>query len=98
MHQDRHKGDAMVRSIKDQVIGIIATQAVLDPDVVTPDASLESLGIDSLGLVESIFALEETFDISVPFNANDPGQSGFDISTVASIIAAVERLVAQRSA
>ncbi len=88
----------MVRSIKDQVIGIIATQAVLDPDVVTPDASLESLGIDSLGLVESIFALEETFDISVPFNANDPGQSGFDISTVASIIAAVERLVAQRSA
>ena len=73
----------MVRSIKDQVIGIIATQAVLDPDVVTPDASLESLGIDSLGLVESIFALEETFDISVPFNANDPGQSGFDISTVA---------------
>ncbi len=88
----------MVRSIKDQVIGIIATQAVLDPDVVTPDASLESLGIDSLGLVESIFALEETFDISVPFNANDPGQSGFDISTVASIIAAVERLVAQRTA
>lgn len=88
----------MVRSIKDQVIGIIATQAVLDPDVVTPDASLESLGIDSLGLVESIFALEETFDISVPFNANDPGQSGFDISTVASIIAAVERLVAQRPA
>jgi acyl carrier protein len=48
--------------------------------------------------VESIFAIEEAFDISVPFNANDPSESDFDISTVASIIAAVEALVAARPA
>ena len=36
------------------------------------DATLEDLGIDSLGLVEAIFAIEEAFDIQVPFNANDP--------------------------
>ena len=51
----------------------------------------ESLGIDSLGLVESIFAIEEAFDISVPFNANDPDDSDFDISSVAAIVAAVEK-------
>lgn len=74
------------------VIEIIAEQAVLDPGDVTPESTLEDLGIDSLGLVESIFAIEEAFDISVPFNANNPTESDFDISTVASIIAGIERL------
>ncbi len=56
-----------------------------------------SLGIDSLGVVESIFAIEEEFDIEVPFNANAPEQSDFDISSVASIILAVENLVAEQT-
>jgi acyl carrier protein len=80
--------------IRDKVIAIIAAQAVLDVADVRMDSTLESLGIDSLGLVESIFAIEEAFDISVPFNANDPSQGDFDISSVASIVAAVEALVA----
>lgn len=80
--------------IRDRVISIIAEQAVLDVKDVHPDNTLEDLGIDSLGLVESIFAIEEAFDISVPFNANDPARSDFDISSVAAIIAAVEGLVA----
>ena len=84
-------------SIKDRVIGIIAEQAVLEPADVTEDSTLEDLGIDSLGLVESIFAIEEEFDISVPFNANEPDQSDFDISTVASIIAGIEKLVKEQS-
>ncbi|AXI42443.1 acyl carrier protein [Sulfitobacter sp. SK011] len=83
-------------NIKDQVIAIIAEQAVLEPQDVTLDATLESLGIDSLGLVESIFAIEEAFDISVPFNANNPSDSDFDISTVSSIIAGIERLKAEQ--
>ena len=81
-------------SIKDQVIAIISEQAVLEPEDVTMDSTLESLGIDSLGLVESIFAIEEAFDITVPFNANNPEDSDFDISSVQSIIAGIERLKA----
>ncbi|WP_300019170.1 acyl carrier protein [uncultured Roseobacter sp.] len=84
-------------STKDKVIAIIAEQAVLDPSNVTMDSTLEDLGIDSLGLVESIFSIEEAFDISVPFNANDPQASDFDISTVASIVAGIERLQAEQS-
>jgi len=83
--------------IKTKVIEIIAEQAVLEPSDVTPESSLEELGIDSLGLVESIFAIEEAFDISVPFNANDPSESDFDISSVASIIAGIERLIAEQA-
>ena len=85
-------------TVEDSVIAIIAEQAVLDISDVGLDQSLESLGIDSLGLVEAIFAIEEAFDISVPFNANDPSRSDFDISSVAAVVAAVQALIAQKSA
>ncbi|WP_299725887.1 acyl carrier protein [uncultured Tateyamaria sp.] len=83
-------------SVQDKVIEIIAEQAVLEPGDVTLDSTLEDLGIDSLGLVESIFAIEEEFDISIPFNANDPSESDFDISSVASIIKGIETLIADQ--
>ena len=83
-------------SIEDRVIRIIAEQAVLEPSDVTPESTLDDLGIDSLGLVESIFAIEEEFDINVPFNANEPTQSDFDISNVAAIVAGVEKLIADQ--
>jgi len=84
--------------LQQRVIAIIAEQAVLEVSDVTLDSTIESLGIDSLGLVEAIFAIEEAFDISIPFNANDPGQSGFDMTSVAAIVDAVQGLVAQRAA
>jgi len=86
----------MTASVQDRIIAIIAEQAVLEPEQVLPGSSLEDLGIDSLGLVESIFAIEEAFDITVPFNANDPQQSEFDISSVAAITRAVEKLIADQ--
>lgn len=84
-------------SVKVKIVEIIAEQAVLEVSDVTMDSTLEDLGIDSLGLVESIFAIEEAFDIQVPFNANDPSESDFDISSVASIVAAVDDLVKAQS-
>jgi len=86
--------DAVTDSVRDRVIGIIAEQAVLEPSDIAMDQTLEDLGLDSMALVESIFAIEEAFDIQVPYNANEPGKSEFDISSVASIVGAVERLVA----
>ena len=85
-------------SIKGRVIDIIAEQAVLEPGDVTMDSTLDDLGIDSLVLVESIFAIEEEFDISIPFNANEPTQSDFDISSVQSIISGIEALIAEQKA
>lgn len=84
--------------VQTKVIEIIAEQAVLEPGDVSMEDTLESLGIDSLGLVESIFAIEEAFDVSVPFNANAPQDSDFDISSVASVVAGVERLVSEKAA
>ena len=80
-----------------KVIDIIAEQAILEPDDIALESTLESLGIDSMGLVESIFAIEEAFDIQIPFNANDPSNGDFNISSVASIISGIEKLVAEKS-
>ena len=84
-------------SVKDKVIQIIAEQGLLDVADVSLTATLEELGIDSLGVVESIFAIEEEFDIEVPFNANAPQEREFDISSVSTIISAVETLVAEQT-
>ncbi len=84
-------------SVETRVIEIIADQALLEPSDVTLDSTLEDLGIDSLGLVESIFAFEEAFDITVPFNANEPTESDFDISTVSAIVAGIEQLIAEKA-
>jgi acyl carrier protein len=84
----------MVGSVQDRVIAILAEQAVMEPEQVDLGATLEDLGIDSLGLVEAVFAIEEAFDIQVPFNANNPAESEFDISTVETMVRAVENLIA----
>ena len=84
-------------SIQERVIAIIAEQAVLEPSDVTLDSTLEDVGIDSLGLVECIFAIEEEFDISIPFNANEPTASDFDITNVSTILDGIQKLVAEKT-
>jgi len=86
----------MSETISVRVIRIIAEQAVLEPGDVRMEQSLDDLGVDSMGLVEAIFSIEEEFDIQVPFNANEPDKSEFNISSVAAIIAAVEKLLAEQ--
>ncbi len=80
------------------VVEIVARQAMVAPATVKLQATPEELGLDSLGLVESIFAIEEAFDVTVPFNANDPGSASFDIATVGSMVMAVQALIATKPA
>ena len=84
-------------SVKDKVLIIIAEQAMLEISEIKLNMSVEDLGLDSLGLVEAIFSIEETFSVNVPFNANDPTASDFDISSVGAIIKAIDKLVMEKS-
>ncbi len=83
----------MENSIYSQVVEIIAEQAILDVSDINPENTLEELGLDSLGVVESIFALEETFGIQIPFNSNDPESNDMDLTSVGAIIREIENLV-----
>ena len=84
--------------IAQRVKEIIAEQALVDPSELRDDMTLSDLELDSLGLIECIFGIEEAFDVTVPFNANNPDESGFDISSVGTIIRQVEGLIAQQAA
>ncbi|CTQ50569.1 acyl carrier protein [Jannaschia donghaensis] len=86
----------MTADIRTRIHEIVAEQAMIDVADVTDASVPADLGVDSMGLVEAIFAIEEAFDIHVPFNANAPDARNFDYSTVGSIVAAVERLVAEQ--
>ena len=81
----------------DKVRTIIAEQAMIDVAEVKPESTLSDLGVDSLGLVEIVFAIEEEFDVTVPFNANDPSASDFDISSVQAAVDGVEKLRADKA-
>ena len=56
--------------------------------------ALETLGLESLDVLELTFALEERFNIEIPFNAN----TEFDFKTVGELVRAVEGLVAKKTA
>jgi acyl carrier protein len=84
--------------IAQRVKQIIAEQALVEPSDVQDHMTLADLDLDSLGLIECIFGIEEAFDVSVPFNANNPDESGFDISSVGAIIRQVEGLIARQAA
>ncbi len=88
----------MREEIEEVVIAILAKQLLLPPGDISGDARIDDLGLDSLGKVEAIFALEERFDISVPFNANEPDRPDFDFSSVQSIVQGVKRLIDQKVA
>ena len=79
--------------IRDRILQIIAAQALMDPADLRLEARPAEMGLDSLALVESIFALEEEFDITIPFNTQDPQANSFDTSTIGAVVAAVEALV-----
>ena len=50
-----------------------------------------------LDLVELVMEVEEAFDVSVPYNANDPSESDFNLSNVGEIIAGVKQLLAEKA-
>lgn len=77
----------------DDVLSIIADKGHVDRERLAYDARLAELSIASLDVIEIIFALEERFQIEIPFNANDARQ---EFDTVGDIVRAVEAEVAQR--
>jgi acyl carrier protein len=96
-----------VEAITDEVTRIISRQLKIPLERLSPETSLQDLGVESLDLIEIIFALEEQFDISIPYDANaaaasDQGEfskSGLGkLETIAQISAAVKGLVDAKTA
>ena len=63
----------------------------INEDLLVPEATLESLGIDSLDRIEFMFALEDEFGIKIP-------DREVKIVTIADMVEAIDRLMAEQNA
>ena len=91
-----------MEAITDEVRQIISKELKIPLERLTSDTSLQDLGVESLDLIEIIFALEEKFNISIPYNANEVAAAGKGkstraglgkLETIAQISAAVKGLM-----
>lgn len=78
---------------QDAILAIIAKEAHIPVEKVTLESTLKDLEIDSLDVVQIIFELEDHFGITLP--DRDPT---VDTESVRGLVAAVERLVAEKAA
>ena len=51
-----------------QIIDIIAEDGAVDPSQVTPDATLESMGMESMDVVMILMGVEEKLDVYLPMS------------------------------
>ena len=55
-------------SHQEELLDLIATEALIEREKLTLDAPLDSLGIDSVDFVSIMFAVEEKYNITVADN------------------------------
>ena len=73
----------------DTIREMIVDQFQLDPALVTPEATLEALKIDSLSAVEFMFLLEEKYNL-------DTSDEHGDLRTVRDVVNEIDRLLAKQ--
>jgi acyl carrier protein len=83
-----------VRIAEAEVAEVVAHEARIDIALLSRDADLAELDIQSLEIVEIIFALEDRFGIEIPYNANSAASktTGISLKTVGDIVDMVNRL------
>ena len=79
-------------SVESDVFDIIAEKSAVERSKLSLDAKLKDLEIESLDVVEIVFAVEEKFDIHVPYNAND---QELEFDTIGDVVTAVQKLVSE---
>ncbi|MGH8206770.1 MAG: acyl carrier protein [Steroidobacteraceae bacterium] len=70
----------------EQLSQILVQHYKIDPARLTVDAPLESLGIDSLGMAELLFFIEDEFHLTLPADAQPPATLGAAVSYVDGLL------------
>ena len=78
------------------IFEIVAKQAKADPAALSRETKLAELILQSIDVVELVFAIEEKFDIEVPYSPSDQNAAGISFTSVGEIIDAVDKLVAEQ--
>ena len=86
----------MELEIENKVTQLIAEQTGLRKDEFSLESNFEDLNIDSVGLVELVFSIEEYFEINIPFEELEEHELKENFSTVQNLIEAVTRLFGEK--
>ena len=73
----------------ERVQAVLAKKYSLAPDAISPQSTLESLGLDSLDLIELLFDVEDEFGIRIP----QDGGTALKTATIQDIIDSVQKLL-----
>lgn len=73
----------------DRLQTILMAHYPLQREALTRDARLEQLDIDSLGVMELFFAIEDEFKLSVPNEKQD-------IETIGDVVDYIDRLITEQ--
>ena len=74
-----------MENIEEEVLKLIGKQTGIDPKQIPLDKKFEDLSLDSVAIVELVFSLEETFDISIPFEGLDDSEIKKRFYTVSTL-------------
>ena len=66
------KGTAGCDVMNTDLINLFAETFGISEEKLLPGATLESLGLDSLAVIEFLFQIEDKFHIQIPDQANPP--------------------------
>lgn len=83
-------------SIKKVIIEILADKALLNPYDICMTDSLADLGIDSMGIVEFLFSVEEQLNVDFDINLNLETSKDFGLITVEEIISSFEKVMDEK--
>ncbi len=75
----------------ERLSAILVRENKLAPERLTPDARLDSLDIDSLGSVELLWHIEDSFKVKLP---GEP----VDLATLGDVVVFIDSLLAQQGA
>lgn len=78
-----------------RVYEILAQHSQLTADQFTAETSLEDAGIDSLGMIETLFDLETAFDIKIP-DTGEATDRFRQFLTAGSTVKLIESLLAEK--
>ena len=79
----------------DAIAAVLVDGFRVDRSTLTPETTLDQLGLDSLALMEFVFAVEDRFAVRIPEEQLDPRQAGITLQRLAFLLDAA---VAARAA
>ena len=79
----------------DAISAVLVGQFHVEAASVQPQTALDQLGLDSLALMEFVFAVEDRFGVRIPEDRLDPRQAGVTLEQLALLLD--EAIVAKAS-